>query len=182
MDLEEKETMINNEFDYSNIIVAEEPITYLVQFCSQVYNNFLKLLNEEQQKNEKLKYEFQNYNYKKHFANTLEIRTMDKNYNSISYSNYDTFIEGVKNKQLRNINSLEINLNLSYKRGKNENLIDHENSFKIVFKPYEIKFSRVSNHKEENMDQIENTINQILNKFQAVNTIFCNKLENEARG
>ena len=40
---EEVETVINNEKDYSNIIPIAENIAYLIQYCDQVYNQFLKL-------------------------------------------------------------------------------------------------------------------------------------------
>lgn len=32
--------IINNEFDYSNTIPTIEYISYLVEYCSNVYNNF----------------------------------------------------------------------------------------------------------------------------------------------
>ena len=41
---EDVETVINNERDYSNIIPIAENIAYLIQYCDQVYNQFLKLI------------------------------------------------------------------------------------------------------------------------------------------
>ena len=70
---------------------------------------------------------------------------------------------------------MEIKLDLYYKRGKNDNLTDYENSFTIVFKPYEIIFARKSNHNEVNMNQIENNINEIMKKFPTANSVFCTK-------
>ena len=34
---------------------------------------------------------------------------------------------------------------------------------------------RKSNYKDANMDQVEDTINEILKKFPVANTIFCTK-------
>ncbi len=50
-----EETVINNEYDYSNIVPAVENITYIIQYCAQIYNHFLKLSEEDENKNERLK-------------------------------------------------------------------------------------------------------------------------------
>ena len=175
MDYPEEETIINNEYDYSNIIPKFENITYIIQYCAHIYSYFLKLLEEDENKNEKLKYEFKNYNYKKNYGEGFEVKIRQKNYNTISCKNYDSFVEALNNGQLLNIESLEINLNLNYRRGNIDSLKNHENSFKISFRPYDIKFIRKANHNEQNMNQIEENIKQILNKFPVENTIFFSK-------
>ncbi len=173
---EEIETIINNKYDYSNIIATEENITYLVQYYDQIYSQFLKLIEEDEQRNEKLKYEFQVFNYKDSYSKIFKIKIRAKDYyNTITCENYTVFVEAIRKGQLRNINSLEIEMNLDYKKGKSGNLTEHQNSFKIIFKPYEISFLRKSNHKEPNMDQIETTTNKLLNQFPVANTIFCTK-------
>lgn len=103
------------------------------------------------------------------------IKIRQKNYNTISCKNYDSFIEAVKNGQVSNIESLEIHLVLDYKRGKIDNLNSYENDFNITFKPYQISFIRKANHQEIEMNQIENNLNEILKKFPVTNTIFCSK-------
>ncbi len=171
----EKETVINHEYDYSNRIPLVENITYIIQYCDQIYTQFLKLIEEDEKKNERLKHEFQNYNYKKSYREEFEVKIRQKNYNTLFCKNYNSFLEMVKNGQVLNIESLEIHLNLDYKKGKNANLTNYENTFNILFKPYQISFIRKSNHQEINMDQIENNLNEILKKFPIVNTIFCSK-------
>lgn len=175
MDYLEEETIINNEYDYSNIVPMVENVTYIVQYCDQIYSDFLKLIEEDENKNERLKYEFKNYNYKKSYGEGFEVKIRQKNYNNISCKNYNSFIESINNGQILNVDSLEIDLRLDYKRGKNESLNNHENLFKITFKPYEIKFIRKSNHREVDMEQIENNLNEMLKKFPVANTIFCSK-------
>lgn len=170
-----EETIINNEYDYSNIIPTIENITRIIKYCDQLYNSFLKLIEDDEQKNQKLKYEFQNYNYKKTYSEGLEINIRQKSYNSITCKNYSSFIEAINSDQLINLDSLEIELNLDYKRGNNDKLSHHQNLFKITFKPYEIKFVRKSNYKESEMNQVENNLNEILKSFPVANTIFCTK-------
>lgn len=173
---DEIEKIINNEYDYSNIVASIENISYIVQYLDSVYSWFQQLIVEDEQKNEKLKYEYQNYNYKKSFGSGFEVKIKQKgSYSSISYRNYNSFNVAAGEGQFNNIDLLEIELNLDYKRGNNDSLKEYKNLFKISFKPYDIKFIRKSNHNEQNMNQVEENVKQMLNKFQIINTIFCIK-------
>lgn len=171
----EIETTINNEYDYSNIIPVEDKICEIVKFCDQMYETFAIVVEQDEKQNEKLKYEFKNYNFKSCYGAGIEINIRRKNYNNLECKNYNAFLELVNNKQLRNIESLNIILRLDYKRGKNDNLKEHNNLFNIIFKPYEIKFIRKSNYNEDSMNQIEDKINNLLKNFSVANSIFCYK-------
>lgn len=153
------ETIINKEYDYSNSIIDEKSIEYLVSYCESVYNQFNNLINEDEKRNEKLKHEFKNYNYKNTYTKNYEIRIREKEHSTTRLKNYETFCEYIKTKK-RNIEQLEIELNLNYKRGTNLSYKEHENIFKISFKPYDIKFTRKSNYNEQIMNQVEENINK----------------------
>ncbi len=168
------EISINNRFDYSNIIPDVNNITYIIQYLDGLYNQFKKLVDEDEMKNEKLKYDYRNYNYKHHFISGLEIRVR-KEFNTITLKNFASYTETLKNNQVINIDSLDIELNLCYYRGKEGDLTEYRNTFTISFKPYEIVFTRASNQKVPEMDQIEKTINDMMKKFHVANTIFCSK-------
>lgn len=172
---EEVEAAINNERDYSNIIPTAENIAYLVQYCEQVYNQLIKLIEDDEARNEKIKYDLQNYNFKKSYGERFEVAVRGKNFNTVNCKNYNSYLELYKKEQLNNVDAIEIYLELDYKTGSNSSFVAHENSFVIKFKPYEITFIRKSNFRDANMDQIENTINEILKKFPVANTIFCTK-------
>lgn len=45
-----KNEIINNEFDYSNIIPTVEAVSYLVQFCDQMNKQLIKLVEEDEEK------------------------------------------------------------------------------------------------------------------------------------
>ncbi len=171
----EKEVVINNEFDYSNILPTSDYISNLVQYCDNVYNDFLKLLAEDEKKNEPLKYEYKSYEYHRSFGEHFEIHIYEKAYNNITCKDYHSFMDAVNKGQLKAVRNLTIGLDLDYQRGTNANLIKHENSFTIIFRPYEIKFARKSNFKDADMDQIEEKINGILKEFPKANSIFCTK-------
>ena len=81
MDVEYEKT-INNEFDYSNVIANPMDIAKIVQYCDNIYNQFVILLDEDEKRNEKLKYEFQIYNYKRCYSDGFTIYIKDKKYNN----------------------------------------------------------------------------------------------------
>ena len=178
--VEERETQIIKEFDYSNAVPEIEIISFLIQYCESYYNQLIKLCEEDEEKNVKLKSEYKNFQYKKVYNTGFEINIKEKgkSFTSMTFKNYNTFIECYNTGHLNNIDSLVINLNLSFKRGKEFSLIEHENIFKISIKPYDIVFTRKSNFADPNMEQIENIINEIMKKFRVQNTIFCNRQQN----
>lgn len=169
------ESAINNEFDYSNMIPSVEGIAYLVQYCEGLFNQFNGLLAQDEQKNEMLKYDFRVYEYYKHFKSEFTITLKQKGLNNIICKNYSAFLEAVNSGKLKNLNGLDVIMDLSYKRGGINDLREHRNDFKVIFRPYDIVFIRKSNHYEDNMNQIENSINAILKQFPIANSIFCTK-------
>lgn len=171
-----KESIINTEYDYSNILPTIDWVAYLVQYCDQVYNQLLSFQKEEEEKNKQFKEEYREYNFKKKYSQGLEIYIREKNYhNNITCKNYNTFKTAVDDGNLNNVIGVEIKLNIDFERGRSGKYESHENTFAIIFKPYEITFSRKSNYNDQNMSEIEKQINEILKKFPVANCIFCNK-------
>ena len=171
----EIEKNINNEFDYSNIIPTSQYIGVLVQYCEKIYNQYLQLINQDEERNEKLKYEYREYQYGKMYSTGLSIVIYDNNFKYIECKNLQSFTEAVQNKQVNNIDSLKINLDINFKRGTADKIKEHTNELIISFKPYEIKFTRKSNFDDNMINQVEKDINEILRKFPAIDTIFCTK-------
>lgn len=175
--VEEKEKEISREYDYSNSVPEIKAILYLAQYCEAYYKQLVKLVEEDEAKNEKLKYDYRNYMFKKSFSSRFEvtIKKRDANYTILYCKTYESFVNAVNEGHANNVNGITITLDLSYERGKEFYTKKHDNLFIISFKPYEIIFSRKSNYEDENMDQIENSINEVLKKFNVQNTIFCTK-------
>lgn len=171
----ENKAIINNEYDYSNVLPSIDYISYLVEYCDGVYRQFIKLTEEEEEKNKQFKSEYKEYNYKKNYGAKFEISVMEKSYNRIQCEDVQTFKTAIINGNLKSVLSLYIKMCIDFKRGRGNNLEEHENSFSINFKPYEITFTRTSNHNDADMNQIENNIKEILNRFPVANCIFCDK-------
>ncbi|MDY5874251.1 MAG: hypothetical protein SPK36_05650 [Bacilli bacterium] len=175
MNEENKKNIVNNEYDYSNILPTIDNITYLVAFCDNIYNQFLKLIEADEEKNKPFKEEYKEYNFKKAYSNSFTAKIRMQPYNIIECKDIEDFKSAIKNDNLKHVAGLNIEMNLDFKRGIGDNLITHENSFIISFNPYDIKFKRKSNYSDINMTKIEDNIKAILNKFSVANCIFCDK-------
>ena len=170
--------VVNNEYDYSNILPTVDAITYLVQYCDEMNKQLTKLVEEDEEKNKQFKQEYKEYMYKKSYGQQLEVYIVEKSYNNITCKDYSQFMSAVQGGKLNEIRSMNIKLCMDFYRGKGDNLEEYENSFIISFKPYEITFARKSNHNDQDMNQIEQQINDILKQFPVANCIFCNKQDN----
>lgn len=169
------ESIINNEFDYSNAIVNVDYVLYLVQYCDQLFKQLLAKQAEDEEKNKQFKPEYKEYMFKKKYSQGFEVYIYEKSYNNISCKDFASFKTAVDDGNLKNVTQVSIKLDLDFERGKDNNYEQHENSFTIIFKPYEITFARKSNYNDPNMNQIENQINEIMKKLPVANTIFLDK-------
>lgn len=167
---------LKNEYDYSNAVIEKNNLLFLVQYLDGLNKQLVKLTEEDEENNKKFKNEYREYNYKKSYKQGLNIYVRFANYTqNITCNDYEKFSSSVSNGLVKNIESMDIELDLSFFRGHGEDLSEHENSFKITIKPYKIEFIRISNYDDELIDQIENQINNIMNKFSKINSIFCSK-------
>lgn len=172
------QAVINNEFDYSNIVPTIETISYLVQYCDQLNKQLKKLVEEDDEKNKQFKYEYKDYLYKKSYGQEFRVYIKEKSYsNNITCNDYESFLSAVKGGNLNQVVGLDIRLCMDFLRGKEGNLEEHKNLFTIIFNPYDIKFARKSNHNDPTMNKVEEEINSILKQFPVANSIFCNKQE-----
>lgn len=171
----DEKAVINNEYDYSNILPTIECIDYLVKYCDNTYKQLQKLVEEDEEKNKQFKMEYREYRYGKSYGAKFEVYIREKSYNNITCNDYDMFLAAVKDGNLKNISSMDIKLTLNFKRGKGMNVEEYSNSFTILLSPYNIKFARKSDHNESNMNEVETQIKNILNQFPIANCIFCTK-------
>lgn len=85
-------------------------------------------------------------------------------------------MSAVRDGNLDYVDSVEIKLDMDFERGVGNDCDKHENSFTIIFEPYNIIFARKSNHNDSNMNKIEEQINSILKQFPVANSIFVIKI------
>ena len=168
-------TIIKNEFDYSNVVPSLEKITEIIEYCDTVYNKFLLLVADDEKRNDKLKLDYQTWDFKKGYGTMFDINVYYENHDYVTCKCFKEFKSLVDKGNVKNITDLKINLSLDYRAGTYDDLTTHENSFQINFKPYDIKFVRKSNFSDKIMSEIESNINKMFNSFEKQDTIFCSK-------
>lgn len=161
-DTNQNDEKINNIFDYSNAVPTKEAVSHLVKYCDSIYEQYLWLLKEDEKKEIK--------SYQQKYNLFLDIRIKDQKFNIIVCNSYMAFKKACLDGNLDNIDSMEIRLNISYKKD-----VIYNNLFTILIKPFNLKFIRQSNCKQLEMDILEQNINEILKRFHTVNSLFCTK-------
>lgn len=168
---------INNKYDYSTAIVGTEQFMYIVNYLENIAKNFLDMLAKEEEKNKNLKFELQHFDYKQVYGVGFKINLRNKELGYMNYKDLNVFRQDFNDKKLKNLEYVELVLDLSFKRGIGFELTDYNNKFTICFKPYEIVFTRESDHNVMLMNQLETNIKNMLDQLPLVDTIFCSKGE-----
>ena len=149
-----KEKIIKRDYDYSDIVCSFDNLNKIIDFENKLYNRFDSL--------------FVNSNIKKIGLDGIKIFIIDREYNTQIFKNYYEYIYAYNNKEIKNVNSISIEMNLNYEKNNNE----FKNKFVIDIKPFNVKFQRVSNNELEVMDQIEDAIKKLINSLSKEVTIF----------
>lgn len=170
--------VINNEYDYSNVLPTIEAILCLVQYCDEMNKQLTKLVEQDEEKNKQFKSEYKEFMYKRSYGQIFEVSIREKSFQYIICKDYDSFKSAALGGSLNGISSMNVKLCMNFHRGKGNTFEEHENLFLITFKPYEIKFTRKSNYNDSSMNQVEQQIKAILKQFPVANCIFCNKQDN----
>ena len=172
---EDTPSSLDNSFDYSNSIPKIEDIKRLSEYCFKMYEEFKNKCDADEERNKQFKTEYKNYECSEMYSAGCEVRIMNNGYKTSCFKDYESFVSSINNGNITSVMSLEIDLCLDYLKGPGNNLVEHKNLFEIKFKPYEIYFNRKSDFNELTMNNIEHNINDIMNSFDSVNTIFYTK-------
>lgn len=168
---ESKAAAISEQKEYTNLLAVREYVDDLVKNCFSLYDSFVKTVQEDEAKNEPLKMEFRNYKFYHDYSSECQIYVHTQSGGKF-YKDYTNFSNALAGGIIQGVISLEIRLNLSYKSGAFDSLIDHEHEFKIKFRPESTTFIYNSNFDEEAMKGIYNKILEKLDAFPVTNTIF----------
>ena len=170
-------TTIVKNYDYSNAVVGKEQFQYIVNYLDSLLKNFFDILSKEEEKNKTIKQEIQHYDFKKDYDTGFRTNLRNSKVGYKSYDNIELFKSDYNNNFLENLEYVELELNLSFKRGIGYTLEKYSNKFIISFKPYNISFSRKSDHNVMLMNSVEENIKSMLDQLPTINTIFYTKGE-----
>lgn len=164
--------IINKEYKNDKIVPVTEYISYLAKYLYDEYIEYIRLMDEDEERNKQFKIEYKDYKYKKIYSTSYEIKLKKKDFKSITCNSFELLESAIKNGEMVNLASLTIILKIDYSRGTIKDKEEFENSFSIEFKPFETTFDRKSNTNDEKMNNIEKNIKNILDHFPQINSIF----------
>ena len=164
--------IITKEYKNNKIVPVIDYISYLAKYLYGEYQEYIKLMDEDEERNKQFKYEYKEYNYKKIYSTRYEIIIKKHDYKRLNCDSFELFETAIKNGEFTNIEELIIELIIDYNRGKYGNYDEYNNSFIIKFKPFETTFDRKSNYNDDRMNNIEINIRNILEHFPQVDSIF----------
>ena len=168
---ESKPAAINEQKDYSSLLAVREYVDDLVKNCFSLYDSFMKAIRDDEAKNEPLKTEYREYKYYHDYQSQCQVYVRTQS-GSKFYKDFANYSTAATSGIIQGIDVLEIKLNLSYKSGKFDSLIDHEHEFIIKFRPENSEFIYNANYDDSAMNSIRDKIAEKLDAFPATNTIF----------
>ena len=162
--------------DFSSSIVTAEAVLNIAYALEEEFQKMMKLFEEEEIQNKKLKPEYQEYKYKKGFTRLSFVFYYNDKHAREEVDSYETMYKLYQKGKLENVSNILMVCNLDYSSMKGKNLQSRkrfENKIEIIFKPYDIKLIKTTNTKEPLIDNIFKRLIEEMQKMKVENTVFC---------
>ncbi len=164
---------INHVYNYNNAVPMLDYVLDVCKYLDAKYRELEALVAQDEVKNQDLKYEYREYSHKKAYSAGYTIYFYSKTQRSVPAAHSYAELEQMKNSGLlKQLRRMTIEVNYDYGVGKDNQINGHHNEFKLSFEPYEIVFTRVSDHDNETINEIEETVKRKMNEFLYYETIF----------
>ena len=168
--------IIKTQEDFSSSIVTAEAVLNIAYALEEEYQKMMKLFEEEETQNKKLKPEYQEYKYKKGFTRLSFVFYYNDKHSREEVDSYETMYKLYQKGKLENVSNILMVCNLDYSSMKGKILQSRkrfENKIEIIFKPYDIKLIKTTNTKEPLIDNIFKRLVDEMRKMKVENTVFC---------
>lgn len=169
---ESKPAAVRKNKNFTCLLAVREYVEDIVKNCFALYDSFKKTMDEDEKKNEQLKFEFRNYNYYHSYADCCKVHAYGIGISN-DYEDYQTFVSALNGGLIQGINELKITLNLSFRTGTHEHFVDHNHEFKITFKPEITTIVYEANFDDATMNGFYDKFVAKLDDFPATVTIFA---------
>ena len=155
---------------YLDLLAVKEYVDDLIKYCDEQAKSLQQKIDQDAQKNEQLRYGYQEYSYYGVYSTGLVIRVYDEHLRMIDYKDYASY--QAAQSTLTSLKFLTIELNLDYRSGKNAEMVDHTHHFEIRLEPNASYFECEMSENDEEFRDVRQTIINKLEAFPAVRTIF----------
>ncbi len=160
---------IKDEKEFTNILAVREYVDDLVKYCFGMYDSFSRTVQEDEARNEPLKFELREYKFHKSFSSDCSVHIFP---GGTDYKSYGEFVLALNGGNIQGIGELTLRLDLSFRRGSNNQLEEHNHKFTIKMSPELTKFSYEANYDDPTMNDIRDKLIAKLEAFPATTTIF----------
>lgn len=164
--------LIKDKKSYRDLLAVSEYVDDLIKYCEQQYTILATKIANDAAKNEQLRYDYQEFDWKESYDTKFRITAYDAVHSFVYFDSFAAYRDAAAKHTLSALNYIEIELNLSYCNGRAASLIDHKRDFVIRFEQNDSYFAYESNEEDENFNSIRDAILNKLDQFPAVRTIF----------
>lgn len=165
--------MINRVYSYNNAVPMLDYVLDLCKYLDAKNNELLALNEADEKKNQDLKFEYREYEHKKAYSAGFVIYLYSKVQRNLpSVHSYAELEKLHASGLLKQLMHMTIELKYTFGVGKNNEVVEHRNEFKIEFRPYDISFTRASNYDDAVANEIEEVIKRKMGEFVSYETIF----------
>ena len=170
--MEDNKTLIKNKLEYRDLLAVGEFVNDLIKYCEWQHTSLLQKIAEDEAKNQQFNYSYQEFQYKESYNTKFQIRAYDGAQGFVDYDSYGAYHTAALNKTLKALKSVTVKLNMSYRSGKNNALVDHKREFEVHLEQNNSYFAFESNEEDKEFIHIRDTIVSKLDQFPAIRTIF----------
>lgn len=161
---------IKDEKEFTNLLAVREYVDDLVKYCFGMFDSFSKTVQEDEAKNEPLKFELREYQFRKSYSQECSVHVRNNGIND--YKTYDAFNMALNSGHIQGCDGLNLFLDMSFRRGKDGALEEHNHKFTVKFNPDGSSFSYEANYDDPTMNGIRDKLIAKLEAFPATTTIF----------
>lgn len=165
-------TLIKDKKMYYDLLAVSEYINDLINYCEQCYKEYRNKVAEDEAKNEQLRYDYQEFSYKESYSAAFGIQVYDAVNSFIDFSSLEEYQAAVTKRIFTAPKHIKVSLNISFRSGKSGNFTEHKRVFEIWFEQNRSYFAYESNEDDESFNSIRQAIEEKLDQFPAVRTIF----------
>ena len=165
-------TSIREEKEFNGLLAVREFVDDLVKNCFSLYDSFMKTVAEDEARNEQLKYDLREYQFHHSYSDECSVHIYAAGRGSSDYKDYNIFASALNGGQLQGIDDFSLRLNLSFSRGKEGALENHNHEFVIKMKSGVGSISYEANFDDPAMSNIYSKLVAKLDDFPSTMTIF----------
>ena len=164
--------LIKGRKNYSDLLAVNENVEALIRHCEQLFREYNEKADADEAKNERFRVDYQEFTFKRAYGASLKIKIYDTIQGFIDLDSLDSYRNAVATHIFSSPKYLSVMMDLSFRSGKGNDLVDHKRIYEARLEHGKSYFEYESNEEDASFSQVCQGIEEVLNQFPAVHTIF----------